>query len=976
MSFLSFLRKIFRKRTKSKDKPKEAHTNQPTSNTQNGTVRRSSDTSLHAESVSEAEEGPGVDANGNPVFVGGRRRGDLSTSQAGRKKKVTDPAQRLERKPSAPAPSGKGEPKIQEPSKGSSSKPPAGKRDPAGKRLADSDSRRGVRKIKLQMGSANIPASSLSVLRRLFLWVFKGRPYLIRYFSGYLRPLFLWLKTWWTKPPHDPSNPNCDASTPKTTTDTPYTVVKNGKTISLDGIAASLYPFSNGNIRNTSRSSVRSSQNPSVQSRNASRSRPGSLMSRRTAANSYHVLPSPNLHSDPLATRSHLHPTPRRQWSTSMPQLQTDNDPDPEGSIDIEVTSPISPGNHSQDSLHIPPNSLPFSYEPNVSSPTYYDQTTHEIPPSPVATNNPRSTDQDEHSYRSHTQSHRSISRLSGSSTEERYIRPTFPNESKRYTERTRLPKTKTNLTFPPINLDYSKPSPPDGWVRYAHPEGARYFHNADLHIFTDSEIYDPEILAQVQADYAQLAAVSTTFANPFPPTGEFVINVYRENKTEEELTADDTTERTEKLTSEYYCVDHATRLIFFLKESRSDWMDAWHEVKGHTALTSTSLEIELLAQYWFFVQLYPSAIDLETNMVRELRDIVLHLIGDSMTSPYSTACFPLDGLYKILSLTGELERNTGSGSHGSMCLLARKMYVFNHSRFLNFHGEASARIERDFSVYDDQSLGRKSLLIKTLSFVLFSAPDVHLKNLHKMWVDGIMHKAVWAETMKRLNDEWQEFLVIATVVLNANVAFLAIQSVDIDRNPYRSPAQISSYLSVVANIGSIILGLLLMRQNRTKSRETADEVQNFLNERNHPRLGLESLAILYSLPYALLMWGMVAFLAAFAFTWFQDSNPPTRSLVGSSCCALVILIFWCIYVSWDKKDAKALPERPLTYIPLNDPCEEVVEEVTSEEGMRALGHSYSPFALIGRFLKNSGSVNPRRESYDSEKTAVTPADV
>lgn len=64
-----------------------------------------------------------------------------------------------------------------------------------------------------------------------------------------------------------------------------------------------------------------------------------------------------------------------------------------------------------------------------------------------------------------------------------------------------------------------------------------------------------------------------------------------------------------------------------------------------------------------------------------------------------------------------------------------------------------------------------------------------------------------------------------ATVVLNANVAFLAIQSVDVDQNPYRSPAQISSYLSVVANIGSIILGLLLMRQNRTKNRDTADEV-------------------------------------------------------------------------------------------------------------------------------------------------------
>ena len=70
----------------------------------------------------------------------------------------------------------------------------------------------------------------------------------------------------------------------------------------------------------------------------------------------------------------------------------------------------------------------------------------------------------------------------------------------------------------------------------------------------------------------------------------------------------------------------------------------------------------------------------------------------------------------------------------------------------------------------------------------------------------------------------WIQPAFQATVMLNANVAFLAIQSVDVNSNPYRSPAQISSYLSVVANIGSIILGLLLLRQNRTKSKETADE--------------------------------------------------------------------------------------------------------------------------------------------------------
>jgi hypothetical protein len=109
------------------------------------------------------------------------------------------------------------------------------------------------------------------------------------------------------------------------------------------------------------------------------------------------------------------------------------------------------------------------------------------------------------------------------------------------------------------------------------------------------------------------------------------------------------------------------------------------------------------------------------------------------------------------------------------------------------------------------------------------------------------MHASVWVECMKKMSDEWQEFVFFvssslhactmiksnpqqATVMLNANVAFLAIQSVDVNDDPYRSPAQISSYLSVIANIGSIILGLLLMRQNRTKSKETADEAVSCLS--------------------------------------------------------------------------------------------------------------------------------------------------
>jgi len=54
-------------------------------------------------------------------------------------------------------------------------------------------------------------------------------------------------------------------------------------------------------------------------------------------------------------------------------------------------------------------------------------------------------------------------------------------------------------------------------------------------------------------------------------------------------------------------------------------------------------------------------------------------------------------------------------------------------------------------------------------------------------------------------------------VLLNANVAFLAIQSVDNAASVgHRSNAQRASYFSIVTSIAAIILGLLLVRQHHT----------------------------------------------------------------------------------------------------------------------------------------------------------------
>ena len=57
-------------------------------------------------------------------------------------------------------------------------------------------------------------------------------------------------------------------------------------------------------------------------------------------------------------------------------------------------------------------------------------------------------------------------------------------------------------------------------------------------------------------------------------------------------------------------------------------------------------------------------------------------------------------------------------------------------------------------------------------------------------------------------------------MLLNANVAFLGTP-----RAESLSIAQISSYFSIGTSVGSIVLGLLLVRQNQTKDRGTPEEM-------------------------------------------------------------------------------------------------------------------------------------------------------
>lgn len=284
------------------------------------------------------------------------------------------------------------------------------------------------------------------------------------------------------------------------------------------------------------------------------------------------------------------------------------------------------------------------------------------------------------------------------------------------------------------------------------------------------------------------------------------------------------------------------------------------------------------------------------------------------MTSKSSTLPYDAETMQRMIRLVRNAKgSDTGLVYHTAA--ITRLLSFFAHWRFLCFHGQQSARLEREKTVYADASQER-TLLITLLSPLLFLSPEVHLRELEKLWTDEIIIERVWKSFMTKLLEEWGELILLSTVMLTANVGFLAIPGVIIsdlnsnitkssDLHIFTSPAQIASCMSVEASVGSIVIGMLLVRHNRTKQKEDPEGASIYLDKNTHPIFGLEPMAIIFGLPWALLMWAMVMFSIALLLFCFRISNLPTRIFVAVASMMVAVLIGWCIRSAWESSDER-----------------------------------------------------------------------
>ncbi|PBK92394.1 hypothetical protein ARMGADRAFT_1080484 [Armillaria gallica] len=436
------------------------------------------------------------------------------------------------------------------------------------------------------------------------------------------------------------------------------------------------------------------------------------------------------------------------------------------------------------------------------------------------------------------------------------------------------------------LTVSFARSETPQPWTSYIHPEGARYFRcEHDLFtVYTDAYLFDPEKLQAVQRFVGQVDEYLTRL-----DTTEVSFDTEKVD-----LVLDVTLSETKRTICGYYFVYHANRTAFWLDEFESS-KRLWPQTNGVTS--SDHILHEIQSQYWHHCALFPSPRCASQAVINELRDIILHAIGDSMVSPTSTVSYSIEELRGMLQLLPAKSREANDYSGPGVSRIAYiLMKHFAHERFLHFYGEPAARLNRGTSIYDKNKVHKRSFLFHILKCLLFGAPCAHLREIESMLLDGLVSQVAWREFIDKICKDWSHLTIYSTVLITVDVGFLSIQSVD--ASPTSSPLKSIIYLSILSSLGSLFFALLLLRHNNTRRNISTCEAVNIMNSYQDSSCRYDNIAIIYSLPYALLMWGIFFFVTAFGIMCLWDTAPVTLvlSIMGRAAFGSLVIFYGWVY--------------------------------------------------------------------------------
>ncbi|KAG0708389.1 hypothetical protein DFH29DRAFT_479131 [Suillus ampliporus] len=410
--------------------------------------------------------------------------------------------------------------------------------------------------------------------------------------------------------------------------------------------------------------------------------------------------------------------------------------------------------------------------------------------------------------------------------------------------------------------------APVQGWEPLTHPEGALFFYHVNRRVFTDADVRDPGTAVKISMAVDQ-AYEGARKADTFHASVELALECMEVDGKEK---------------WGYYFADHDRRVIFWLEPHPSKYLMS--NVRGVKRKSHVKYALE--SQYWRHVELFPNKRFLPKDVVVRLKEIVLYTQADSITSEKCLTPFSSDQVASILGLMDPLMSSIDKEHEHSVWIVARFMGQFCKDKFVNFCGQPGARLDADQSLYGDSDARPKTFLFRVTNIVLFGSPDAYSKALNNIWVDYTIVQRRWKIFINGLNSEWNGYTIFSTVMLAVDISFLAVPSVQT-----QTPAILVSYLSTLCAMGSLVISLVLAGQVNDSRRDSAKSVTLFMVGMSRSMLGLESLALMLSLPHALLIWGMLFFSVSLLIVIVRTSGAVTISIVSPMWAAMVILAAW-----------------------------------------------------------------------------------
>ncbi|KAH7915469.1 hypothetical protein BJ138DRAFT_90292 [Hygrophoropsis aurantiaca] len=409
-------------------------------------------------------------------------------------------------------------------------------------------------------------------------------------------------------------------------------------------------------------------------------------------------------------------------------------------------------------------------------------------------------------------------------------------------------------------------------WIRLINPEGGVYFYHKGRNICTLADLQDvsiQEIINKFAQEIQGCLQLQSDFANN--PNMLLVLDYDEKGGS----------------SCGYYlvsCDKDSERRVFWAED-----FELSCDIKGCDGYTC--LEVE----YWKHWQLFPRHCELDQGVIDELKGIILQTSGEHVTAKFSTSQYNKEDLAYMLTIINELDPGNVTTHDYSAWLIGKFMTICKLNELRTTHGQD--RDHSSFGLGCASSPYRRSFFMLALSPIMLGSPDIYAAELHSFQDNFTL--ARWRKFVDKVDISIRDSNLLATVLLGTNIGFLGISSIDEATVPgSRSLIQIIIYCSTIGSLGSIIIGLVIFKQYRAKGADSLVTAVAVLERLFRKSYAVEALAIICSLPYVLLLWSLIFFLAAFSVSCFESTDTATRVPVAVLIVTIFIGVYWCMVVA------------------------------------------------------------------------------